>query len=99
MGLEKLDQLGGIRIGLIVDVHDDHDLLDAAYAKAEEVIANSPFGVAMTKEAMWTALEISGLRAAIELENRQQLLFSTTADPQESRRALSERRPPRWTNS
>ena len=37
-------------------------------------MSNTPFGVALTKEAMWTALEIPGMQAAIDLENRQQIM-------------------------
>jgi enoyl-CoA hydratase len=87
------------RIGLVVDVVDDQELLAAAYAKADEVMANSPFGVALTKEGMWSALEIPGLQAAIDLENRQQIMASATEDHQEALRAFLERRPPQFTNS
>ncbi len=87
------------RIGLVVDVYDDDQLLDAAYAKAEEVIANSPFGVALTKEGMWTALEIPGLQAAIDLENRQQIMASATADHREAMSAFVAKRPPNFQNA
>lgn len=87
------------RIGLVVEVHDDDALLEAVYAKAEEVMANAPFGVSLTKEAMWTALEIPGLQAAIDLENRQQIMAAATADHREAMRAFLERRPPHFTNT
>ncbi len=51
------------RIGLVVDLVDDDALLDAALAKAAEIMRNSPFGVALTKEGMWSALEIPGMQA------------------------------------
>jgi enoyl-CoA hydratase len=87
------------RIGLVVELHEPGDLLDAALAKADEVMANAPFGVALTKEGMWTALEIPGMQAAIDLENRQQIMASATADHREALRAFLERRPPRFTNT
>ncbi|MFV0306269.1 MAG: enoyl-CoA hydratase/isomerase family protein [Desertimonas sp.] len=87
------------RIGLVVDLHDDDALLEAAYAKADEVMANSPFGIALTKEGMWTALEIPGMRAAIDLENRQQIMASATQDHREAMTAFVERRPPSFTNA
>ena len=87
-----------LRIGLVVDLHDDEDLLAAAYAKAEEVMANSPFGVALTKEGMWSALEIPGMQAAIDLENRQQIMASATSDHREAMAAFLEKRPPAFTN-
>jgi len=65
---------------LVVDVVSDEQLLTAAYGLAEEIAANSPFGVWMTKEVMWSALEIPGQQAAIDLENRTQVLASTLED-------------------
>lgn len=87
------------RIGMVVEVHDDDALLDAARAKAQLVLGNAPFAVELTKEAMWTSLEIPGLQAAIDLENRQQIMASTTADHVEAMRAFVEKRPPNFTNT
>ena len=43
-------------------------------------MGNSPFGVRMTKEVMWSQLEIGSLQAGIDLENRTQVLSSFTGD-------------------
>lgn len=87
------------RLGLVVEVLDDTDaLLAAAYAKAEQIMLNAPFGVALTKEGMWSALEIPGMQAAIDLENRQQIMASATRDHREAMAAFLERRPPKYTN-
>lgn len=85
-----------LRIGLIVDVVEPEKLLETALSKAQEVIRNTPFGIALTKEAMWTALEIPALQSAIDLENRQQILSSHTADARESMQAFLEKRPPEY---
>jgi len=87
------------RIGLVVDLVDDDALLDTAYAKADEIMRNTPFGVALTKEGMWSALEIPGMQQAIDLENRQQIMASATADHREALQAFLERRDPTYTNS
>ena len=87
------------RIGLVVELVDDGALLDTAMVKAHQVMANTPFGVALTKEGMWSSLEIPGLQAAIDLENRQQIMASATADHREAMQAFLERRPPNYTNS
>jgi enoyl-CoA hydratase len=87
------------RIGLVVDVVDGEALMDAALTSAAAIMANAPFGVALTKEGMWSALEIPGLQAAIDLENRQQIMASATDDHQEAIAAFLERRPPRFTNT
>jgi enoyl-CoA hydratase len=60
---------------------------------------NTPFGVALTKEGMWSALEIPGMQQAIDLENRQQIMASATNDHREAMRAFLERRDPTYTNT
>lgn len=82
------------RIGLVVESFPDDVLMEAAYAKAEEIMQNTPIGVALTKEGMWSALEIPGLQAAIDLENRQQIMATFSDDAREMRRARQEGRPP-----
>mgnify|MGYP003345885158 CR=1 FL=1 len=80
------------RMGLVTTVDDD--VLAAADAQVDLILANSPFGVHMTKEVMWSQLEIGSLQAGIDLENRTQLLASYTSDLQEAMRAFVEKRPP-----
>ena len=87
------------RIGLVIDVFDDDALMDAAIAKARQIMLNTPFGVALTKEGMWSALEIPGMQAAIDLENRQQIMASATADHREAMLAFLEKRPPEYRNA
>lgn len=84
------------RIGLVVDAVPNEVLLDAAIAKAEEIKLNTPLGVALTKEGMWSALEIPGMQAAIDMENRQQIMASFSDDARETRRAKSEGRLPEY---
>ena len=91
------DAAEAARIGLVIDVVPDDSLLDVAYAKAAEIMLNSPIGVALTKEGMWSALEIPGLQAAIDLENRQQIMASFSEDASEARRARAEKRPPNFS--
>jgi enoyl-CoA hydratase len=85
------------RIGLVLKVVPDADVLDAALETAELIRANSPFGVWMTKEVMWSNLEAGSLQAAIDLENRTQLLASHTGDLVEAMTAFMEKRPPNFT--
>ena len=92
------DAAEAARIGLVVDAVPDDALLDAVFAKADEIMKNTPFGVALTKEGMWSALEIPGMQAAIDLENRQQIMASATADHGEAMKAFLEKRPPNYQN-
>ena len=72
----------------------DGEVVDAALEVADEIIANSPMGVWMTKEVMWSQLEVGSLHAGIDLENRTQILTSMTEDARVATTALPERRPP-----
>jgi enoyl-CoA hydratase len=82
------------RLGLVSRVVDDRPVLDAALDVADEMLANSPTGVWMTKEVMWSQLEIGSLQAGIDLENRTQIMTSMTEDMAEALRAFAEKRPP-----
>jgi enoyl-CoA hydratase len=85
-----------LRIGLVVDVVDDADLLGRAYETATAVISNAPFGVEMTKETMWASVEIPGIEAAIDLENRTQIMCMAAGDHAEAVDAFLHKRPARW---
>lgn len=82
------------RIGLVTTVADD--AMAAALEQADLILANSPFGVQMTKEVMWSQLEVGSLHAGIDLENRTQLLTAQTEDLAEAMRAFLEKRPPEF---
>jgi enoyl-CoA hydratase len=84
------------RIGLVLRVVPDEELLDAAFETAGRIAANSPWGIRMTKEVMWSQLEVGALEAGIDLENRTQVLSSMTADMQEAVAAFLEKRAPRF---
>ncbi len=85
-------------MGLVLSVVDDGTVVDAALAEADLIVANSPFGVQMTKEVMWSQLEIGSLAAGIDLENRTQLLASHTGDMMEAVAAFLAKRAPDFKN-
>jgi enoyl-CoA hydratase len=91
------DAIEAERIGLVTKVVPDDELLDAALAEADLILANGPFGVRMTKEVMWSQLEIGSLQAGIDLENRTQVLSSFAGDMEEAMAAFLEKRTPRFT--
>jgi enoyl-CoA hydratase len=93
-----IDAAEADRIGLVVRVVPDGSVVDAALETAELIAANSPFGVWMTKEVMWSNLETGSLHAGIDLENRTQILTSFSEDMREAMTAFLEKRPPefRW---
>jgi enoyl-CoA hydratase len=94
-----IDAAEADRIGLVTRVVPDGDVLESALATAELIVGNSPFGVRMTKEVMWSQLEIGSLQAGIDLENRTQVLSSFTGDLTEAMAAFAEKRPPNFNDA
>jgi enoyl-CoA hydratase/carnithine racemase len=75
----------------------DAEVVDTALETAEQICAWSPHGVAMTKQVIWANREISSLSAAIEIENRNQLLLGmTTRNLDEAVAARRENRKPHY---
>ena len=74
----KIDADEAERIGLVLRVVPDDEIVDTAVAMATQIASNSPLGVQMTKQVMWANLGASSLDAAILLENRTQVLASLT---------------------
>lgn len=92
-----IDASEALDIGLVTDVVADGEVMAAALSKAREIMENTPWGVALTKEVMWSSLEIPGLHAAIDLENRTQVMTKQTADAAEAQQAFLEGRRPTFT--
>jgi enoyl-CoA hydratase len=86
------------RIGLVTRVVDDAQLLGEAATTARLIATNSPTGIWMTKEVMWSNLEVGSLQAGIDMENRTQIMTSFTEDTGEAVGAFFERRPPEFRN-
>jgi enoyl-CoA hydratase len=83
------------RIGLVSRDVDDDALLDTCFELAEQINAYSRVGVALTKQVLWSALEVGSLEAAINLENRTQLhVRLTTKNFEEAILARREGRAP-----
>ena len=86
------DEAAGM--GLAAAVVARADLDGRARAVAAAIAANSPYGVRMTKQVMWSQLEVASLDAGIALENRTQVSAALTSDHREAVRAFLEKRPP-----
>lgn len=86
------------RIGLVAEVTGpDAPVVDRALALAATICDYAPFGVAMTKEVMWSNLDAPSLEAAIHLENRTQILAATGGEVMEAAAAFREKRAPNWS--
>lgn len=82
------------RMGLVSRVVPDESLMLTAMEMARGICRHSPHGAAMTKETCWANLEIPGFQAAIDLENRNQILLGMTTNLEEAKRARKEKRKP-----
>jgi enoyl-CoA hydratase len=93
----QIDATEAERLGIVSRVVAEGSVVDAALAVGEEIAANSPLGVWMTKEVMWSQLEVGSLQAGIDLENRTQVMSSFSGDLVEAMAAFAEKRPARFT--
>jgi enoyl-CoA hydratase len=80
------------RIGLANRIVPAGELQTSALELAEQIAGNSPFGVWMTKKGLERNIDAPSLEAAIELENRTQVLATRTADMNEALAAFREKR-------
>ena len=88
----RVDAEEAERIGLVSDLVDGERLRDRALEAAEQIAAWSPWGIRLTKQGMWSALEIPSEQAAIEYEDRQQIMATHGSAPQEAVTAFLEKR-------
>ena len=70
----RLDAEEALRIGLVADVVAGPELPARALEAAEQIASLAPWGVRLTKRGMWSALEIPSEQAAVEYEDRQQIM-------------------------
>jgi len=78
------------RIGLVSRVADDP--VASALELGEDITRNSPFGVRMTKEVLAMSVDAPSIEAAVEMENRTQVLATRTEDMVEAVTAFKEKR-------
>lgn len=90
--MRKVGAAEAERIGLVAAVATDGDVLAHALGVAEQIATLTPWGVRLTKQGMWTALEVPQ-RAAVEYEDRQQIMASDPATIREAIGAFLEKRP------
>lgn len=67
-----------LRMGVVSHAFEDDALLPEALRMAASMASSDPFALWMTKRGHWANAEAGSLQAAIELENRTQMLARTT---------------------
>jgi enoyl-CoA hydratase len=94
----RVDAAEALRIGLVSRVVADDRILDTALEMAEAMCAFSPYGLQMTKQVTWANLETASLAAAIEIEDRNQIMLGMTDNLPEAITAFDEKRQPVYTD-
>lgn len=80
--------------GFVSAIVEEADLLASAMALADEMLAASPHGLRLTKQAIEINTDAQSMEAAMAIEDRQQALLSVTLDAEEARAAFHEKRQP-----
>jgi enoyl-CoA hydratase/carnithine racemase len=94
----RFDADEALRIGLVAEVVAQDALAARALQAAEQIAALAPWGVQLTKQGMWSALEIPSERTAAEYEDRQQIMATFGAAPPEAIDAFLEKRPAEFSD-
>jgi enoyl-CoA hydratase/carnithine racemase len=81
-------------LGLLSEIVAEECLLDTGIALAEEMVANAPYGLELTKHALNLNIDAPSIDAAMALEDRQQVMLAVTEDHREAMTAFIENRPP-----
>jgi enoyl-CoA hydratase/carnithine racemase len=84
-------------IGLVNRLVPEDQLLDESFAIAEQIAANTPFGVTLTKRVLNANVDAGSLSQAVEVENRGQTLATRGQDFREALAAFREKRPAKLT--
>jgi enoyl-CoA hydratase/carnithine racemase len=89
-----IDAERALRVNLISEIVTPDALLETGIALAQDMLDTAPMGLRMTKDALNLNIDASGIDAAMALEDRQQVMMTTTLDHQEAINAFLEKRPP-----
>lgn len=89
-----IDAERSLRLGLVNDIVSEEGLMDAALAYADDMLATSPLGLRLTKQALDLNVDAPSMDAAMALEDRQQVLLAGTADAREAVDAFVAKRAP-----
>jgi len=90
----RVDAAEALRMGLVSRLVADDALLDEALEMANTMAKYSHYGLEATKQSLWVEQEISSLAAAIEFEDRNQLMAGFTDNLPEAIRAFDHGRDP-----
>lgn len=91
-----IDAERALSAGLVSEIVAEDELLDRGLALAEEMLATSPWGLRLSKQALNLNVDAQSLDAAMAIEDRQQVILSATEDHKEALAAFLGKRPPAY---
>ena len=86
-----VDAAEALRLGLVSRLSTG-SVLEDALAVAETLCGYGNFGVESTKQVLWANLEAPSLEAALQVENRSQILASTSGEMRDAAAAFATRK-------
>lgn len=92
---DPLDAPRALELGIVNSVHPPQELLPTALALAARLAGNAPFATALTKRAIYAALD-QNVEKQAQLEELSQSLLRSSYDHREGARAFAEKREPRF---
>ncbi|MEA2208445.1 MAG: hypothetical protein QOF54_922, partial [Solirubrobacteraceae bacterium] len=89
----RFDAQEALQIGLLTDVTEADALAARALEAAGQIASLAPWAVRLTKRGIWSALEIPSEQAAVEYEDRQQIMATFSGAMPEAIDAFLQKRP------
>jgi enoyl-CoA hydratase len=83
-------------LGLVSQVVPDDQLEAAVRPLLEDLLATSPLGLRLSKEALNASLDMNSMESVVSMEDRNQILCAQSSDFREGIRAFLEKRRPVW---
>jgi enoyl-CoA hydratase/carnithine racemase len=87
-----VDSAEALRLGMVSRVSQDGATLDDALQIAETLCGYGKFGLESTKQVLWANLDAGCLETALHVENRSQILASTSGEIRAFAEAFSQRK-------
>ncbi|OFB37153.1 enoyl-CoA hydratase [Mycolicibacterium sp. (ex Dasyatis americana)] len=94
----KFTASNAVSMGLIAEAVPARNLGTRVDELIDSLLAAPPLSLSLTKQGMWLGLEAHSFDAAVELENRQQVITALTRDQEEAMLSFREERNPEYHN-
>ncbi|WP_194743250.1 enoyl-CoA hydratase/isomerase family protein [Thermaurantiacus tibetensis] len=91
-----MDAQTALRLGLVSEVVTPEEIRAAGDRFVGQMLAATPLGLRLTKDALNHAIDMGSLEAVIAMEDRNQVLTARDANFAEGVAAFLEKRPPRY---